>query len=425
MLDSNLIDEFDAARQQIDIEARRSSLTPPFALPGVVLACGSDLTPEPVEWLWSYWLALGKVHILAGAPGQGKTTLAVAMAAIVTFGGRWPDGTHCEAGNVVVWSGEDDSADTLLPRFLAAGGDRSRIFFVQGTRDDGGVHPFDPARDMPQLVAAIREVGGAKLVIVDPVVSAVTGDSHKNTEVRRALQPLVDAAADCRFAVLGITHFSKSGAGQDPTQRVIGSVAFSAVARVVLVAARVTHEDGTERRILARSKSNIGPDSGGFEYELEQVEALPGIEASRVRWIQAVEGTARDLLAEQPDSREQAGPSSAAAEFLRDLLAPGMCPSAAVKREAEVAGISWITVRRAADKLGVIRRKGGMNTGWYWSLPSAEDAHKNAEEVEPAHKKNVNIFEHVRTEVSTFGRGCAAEVEDAVVLRDDVRRTEI
>ncbi len=358
-----------AALLDAEIDGRKHSLVPPFALPGVVLARGSDLTPEPVEWLWTYWLALGKVQILAGSPGQGKTTIAVgALASIATTGGRWPDGSRCKPGNVIVWSGEDDPSDTLLPRFIAAGGDRSRIFFVQGTRDDGGLHPFDPARDMEQLVSAIRDAGGASLVIIDPVVSAVTGDSHKNTEVRRSLQPLVDAAAAGRFAVLGITHFSKGGQGTDPTQRVIGSVAFSAVARVVLVAAKVKGEDGEERRILARSKSNIGPDDGGFEYHLEQVEALPGIEASRISWGASVAGSARDLLTDAPADEEHA-PREGATDFLREVLKDGPTPAKLVKSEAAEAGHAWNTVRRAADDLMVIKKKGGMSEGWYWQLP--------------------------------------------------------
>ncbi|WP_155402821.1 AAA family ATPase, partial [Ralstonia solanacearum] len=94
---------------------------------GVILVNGADLKPQPVRWLWRDWLALGKLHILAGAPGQGKTTIALAFAATVTSGGRWPDGSRCGPGNVLVWSGEDDPADTLLPRLLAAGGDRGRV----------------------------------------------------------------------------------------------------------------------------------------------------------------------------------------------------------------------------------------------------------------------------------------------------------
>ncbi len=335
----------------------------------VILTCGADIGLKPVEWLWRDWLALGKFHILAGAPGQGKTTLAVgAMAATVTLGGRWPDDSRCEPGNVVIWSGEDDPNDTLLPRLLAAGGNRSRVFFVEGTHSAHGPQPFDPARDMRKLLAAIDKIGGARLVIVDPVVSAVTGDGHKNTEVRRSLQPLVDAAASGRFAVLGITHFSKGGQGSDPTQRVTGSVAFSAVARVVLVAARVKGEDGEERRILARSKSNIGPDDGGFEYHMEQVEVLPGIEASRVAWGQPVQGSARELLTDNTEAGdEEKSAQDCATEFLVNLLRDGPTPTKTVEAEAKAAGIAWRTVRRASDSLRVKKRK--TSEGWYWSIP--------------------------------------------------------
>lgn len=387
-------DEF-VAGLDLDIEANGVTLRQPAS---VVLACGTDLTPEPVEWLWPYWLALGKMHILAGAPGQGKTTIAVgALAATVTIGGRWPDGTRCEPGNVIVCSGEDDPADTLLPRFVAAGGDRSRIFFVQGMREeDGTVYPFDPARNMPELERAIAQAGGAKLVIIDPVVSAVTGDSHKNTEVRRSLQPLVDAATAGRFAVLGITHFSKSGQGTDPTQRVIGSVAFSAVARIVLVAAKVRGEDGADRRILARSKSNIGPDDGGVEYHLEQVEPLAGIEASRVVWGKMVEGSARSLLTDVEEEAEQA-PRDSAAEFLREVLKDGPVSSKKVKAEAAEAGHAWNTVRRAADDLLIIKKKGGMADGWYWQL--AKVPTKNTKE------PNVQNWASSDSSVGTFADG--------------------
>lgn len=336
---------------------------------GVILTSGADLTPEPVRWLWPDWLALGKLHILAGAPGQGKTTIAMAMAATVSVGGRWPDSSHCEHGNVLIWSGEDDPADTLLPRLLAAGGDKRRIFFVTGTRVDGEVQSFDPARDMAALERQANIIGGVKLLIVDPVVSAVAGDSHKNTEVRRALQPLVDLASRLDAAALGISHFSKGGAGGDPASRVVGSIAFTAVARVVLVAAKVKGEDGVDRRILARGKSNIGPDDGGFEYHIEQSEPLPGIQASYIAWGQAVAGTARELL-QEPDELDGDGKSAvdAASDFLRQVLAKGITPKKTVEIEAKSAGVSWASVRRAADKLGVIKKKG--SDAWYWKLPN-------------------------------------------------------
>ena len=343
-------------------------------LDGVVLKCAADLEPSPVRWLWQYWLALGKLHILAGAPGQGKTTLALGMAATVTMGGRWPDGTGCTQGNVLIWSGEDDPADTLLPRLLAAGADRAKCFLIEGARRDGEVVPFDPARDLRQLLAAIESIGGIKLLVIDPVVSAVAGDSHKNTEVRRALQPLVDLATACDCAVLGITHFAKGGQGTDPTQRVVGSVAFSAVARVVMVAAKVKADadaEAKDARILARTKSNIGPDGGGFRYFLKQAEPLPGIHASHVAWGKAVAGTARELLTDPEDAPDDDGEKSAletAMEFLVEILKDGSAPSKYVESEAKDAGISQRTVRRASEVLRVKKRK--MNDAWYWFKPN-------------------------------------------------------
>ncbi|CAG4891453.1 AAA family ATPase [Paraburkholderia gardini] len=350
---------------------------------GVVLVNGADLKPEPISWLWHGWLALGKLHILAGAPGQGKTTIALAFAATVTSGGRWPDGSRCVPGSVLIWSGEDDPADTLLPRLLAAGANAGRVFFVTGARVKGELHSFDPSRDMLALQEQCQRIGNVRLIIVDPVVTAVTGDSHKNTETRRALQPLVDLAANMNAALVGITHFSKGGQGGDPTQRVVGSVAFTAVARVVLVAAKVNGDDGEDRRILARSKSNIGPDEGGFEYHLEQSEPVPGIYASYVAWGASVAGSARELLTDPNEENSEAeSAQDAAADFLTQVLGDDVVPSKEVEREAKEAGISWATLRRASDKLGVKKRRGDGGK-WYWSLPKSSNLLKlsNAENV--------------------------------------------
>lgn len=340
---------------------------------GVVLLCGDSLTPKPVEWLWREWLALGKMHLLAGAPGQGKTTIALAFAATVTGGGRWPDGSSSTPGEVLIWSGEDDPADTLLPRLIAAGGNKRRVHFVSGTRINGELQPFDPARDMTALKAQAEQLGNVRLIVVDPIVSAVTGDSHKNTETRRALQPLVDLASSMNVALIGITHFSKAGQGGDPSARVLGSVAFTAVARVVLVAAKVKGEGGEDRRILARAKSNIGPDSGGFEYHLEQAEALPGIEASYVTWGSPVQGNARELLSD-PNEQNVSDRTAidTATDFLREVLKDGTTPCRTIQAEAKDAGVSWASVRRAADALQVIKTKGAH--GWYWRLVRLEQA---------------------------------------------------
>jgi len=270
------------------------------------------------------------------------------------------------------------------------GANPRRVYFVKGSRIAGESVPFDPSRDLAQLTAAAARIGNIKLLMVDPVVSAVAGDSHKNTEVRRALQPLVDLAAGLECAVVGITHFSKGTGGRDPTERVTGSIAFGAVARVVMVAGKVRSDDGSDRRIMARAKSNIGPDDGGFEYTIEQVEVEghPGIQASRIAWGSAVEGTARELLTEPDD---QAGdvsdskPEPDAEDFLRELLSDGLpTPSASIKSAAREGGHPWRTLHRAAKRIGVRIRKGGMADGWYWTLPKVPNPPEGAEGAEHA-----------------------------------------
>jgi len=334
----------------------------------VVFVNGSDLRPEPIRWLWQNWLAAGKLHILAGAPGQGKTTIALTLAAAVTAGRHWPDGSRCPVGNILIWSGEDDPADTLLPRLLAAGAVAERCFFVQGTRIADEIQSFDPARDIAALEEQAAAIGGISLLIVDPIVSAVAGDGHKNNDVRRALQPLVDLASRLGAVALGITHFSKGGAGSDPASRVVGSVAFTAVARVVLVAAKTSSEDGKDRRILARAKSNIGPDDGGFEYQIEQSMPLPGIKASYVTWGQGVEGTAQELLQDMDDQPKEE--TNDAVEMLRaELASDCWTPMSEAIKPLLAAGFSKKQAWRASKKLNVRRQKGSMKEGWYWRLP--------------------------------------------------------
>ncbi len=349
-----------------EAEARRTH-TAAFT---VELVNGANIKPVAIRWLWLHWLAAGKLHILAGAPGCGKTTIALALIATVTTGGRWPDKSRATVGNVLIWSGEDDPADTLVPRLLAMGADVSRVFFVTGVRDCGEARPFDPATDMPDLRAAADKVGGIRLLVVDPVVSAIAGDSHKNAEVRRGLQPLVDLGAALDCAVVGITHLSKGTAGRDPTERVTGSIAFGAVARMVLLAAKTKSDDGEERRIMVRAKTNIAPDDGGFEYRIEQRDAQPGIEASALTWGKAIDGTARELLAEadaDPADDESSALDEAMA-FLKSELEHGPKAAKEIFKEAKDAGHSQRTVKRAKKELHVASSKDDKQ--WTWSLPA-------------------------------------------------------
>lgn len=335
--------------------------------PMVQLTRASAIRCVPIRWLWRDWLARGKLHILAGPAGTGKTTIALAIGAVITRGGQWPDGTVSPPGRVLLWSGEDDPADTLVPRLRAAGADLDRVLIVGDALTDDEPRPFDPARDLAALEWQLERYNDIALLIADPVVSAIGGaDSHKNTEVRRALQPLVNLGQRLGCAVLGISHFSKGTAGRDPTERVTGSVAFGALARVVLVTAKA--EDGG--RLLARSKSNIGPDGGGFSYGLEMT-CGDGMEASRVQWGGALEGTARELLGDAEAVADS--PRDDAVAWLTDALSAAEVPVAEIKAEARAAGLAWRTVERAKAEIGVVaRRVNGDTRGagyWTWGLP--------------------------------------------------------
>jgi putative DNA primase/helicase len=280
-----------------------------------------------------------------------------------------------------MWSGEDDSADVLTPRLIASGADMSRVHFVQGVRGSDASRSFDPATDADALAAALAGISDVRLLIVDPISSAVAGDSHKNTEVRRGLQPLVDLATKHRCALLGITHLSKGTAGRDPVERVTGSLAFGALARVVMLAAKQEAEgDRPARRVLMRAKSNIGPDTGGYAYELRQDElpAHPGVFASSVQWGAPVNGTARELLAEAEQDTE---PETAndAADFLRGLLADGPRAAKGIYHDADGAGFTKSAMYRARRRLGIVTAKQGMSGGWVWRLPVVEDSTEDSE----------------------------------------------
>lgn len=190
---------------------------------------------------------------------------------------------------------------------------------------------------------------------------------HKANNVRYSLQPLVDFAMNTHCAVLGITHFSKNTNGRNPLERVTGSQAFGALARIVLVAAK--EQDG-QTRVLAIAKSNIGQDNGGIHYHLEQTTLEKGISASRVVWGEVIEGNANDILnsLEQPqaDQRENNEPS----EILTELLTNGRMLLEDVKKAMEKNGFTKKQLERARNKLGVksIRQGFGKDMMTYLEL---------------------------------------------------------
>lgn len=356
----------------------------------VSLLHGSSVTPEPINWLWNGYLAKGKLHLFAGKPSAGKTTVVLDLAARISRGGTFPDHTRAVAGNILIWSGEDGIEDTLVPRLLGAGADMTRVFFVGQRQEGNEARAFDPSRDMPLLVEAARHAGGVSLLILDPIVSAVAGDSHKNAEVRRGLQPIVDFATETGAAVIGITHLSKGTTGGDPIDRITGSLAFGAVTRIAfLVAREEAGEEGSGRRVMTRAKSNIGPDGGGFYYDIKPAPLPdnPAVVTSKVEWLGVAEGTARDIIGNVETTHDGEAKSALeeACEFLLTELHDGPVPAKTVQKNAREATISLQTLRRARKKVGVKTEKIGFENGWVWYLPGRPKVPNSGEDAQGAH----------------------------------------
>ncbi len=325
---------------------------------------GGSRTMKSVEWLWPGWLATSKLHILGGQAGAGKSTIGFSLLAQVTVGGSWPDRTTCPRGDVLIWSGEDDIDDTILPRLAAAGGAVDRVWFPgRVSRSDGASRAFDPALDMAGLTELVRQHPAIKVVLIDPIVSAVGGDSHNNAETRKSLQPVVDFAVATGTAVLGITHFTKGTQGKTPLDRITGSLAFGAMSRIVWGAEE--GETPEEPRKLVRIKSNIGRTGDGFTYTLQRVP-VPSGEAQRVVWGSAIEGSAQQLLQGGEGNKE-----AQAVIFLQTRLGNGAVLERDMRKFADDEGLTDSTLKRAKKKLGVVSKKGegSANPPWYWSLP--------------------------------------------------------
>jgi putative DNA primase/helicase len=328
------------------------------------------LEMEIIEWLWLHWLARGKLHLIAGAPEAGKTTIALALAAIVSAGERWPDGARAKPGNVLIWTSEDGLADTIKPRLVRMGADLRRIKFVYQQKEEGGkLRPFCPATDMGTLADAVREIGGGiALLIIDPIVAAIGSktNSHNNAETRNSLQPVVDFSEMVNCAVLGISHFTKGTAGKDPVERVTGSLAFGALPRIVFAAAK--DDNGNSPRIFVRAKSNIGPSGGGFGFDIDAAPLMerPDIVATRVAWGDPIEGTAKELLDEAEPKSDGRSKAELAENFLKMRIQPGeRYEASAIEEEAKACGIQLRTLKRAKSAAKVMSVQ--ENKKWWWT----------------------------------------------------------
>jgi hypothetical protein len=258
---------------------------------------------------------------------------------------------------------------------MAAGADLKCVHIVNAVlQEDGkGRRTFNLQADLVLLERKIAEIGDVVLVIIDPISSYMgKTDSHKNAEVRGALEPLGEMAARLNVAILSITHFSKSGAGVNTKalHRFIGSIAFVGAPRAAFAA--IQDPDNEGRILLLQAKNNIAKKQQGLAYRL--VQRLVGEEqeilASYIVWENepVVMSADEALRATEDDGDRKA--LAEAMEFLQDRLSSGaVVPAKEAEEHARALGITPRTLRRARKKLGVIPEKSGLKEGWTWRLP--------------------------------------------------------
>jgi putative DNA primase/helicase len=345
---------------------------------------------EPIKWLWESRIARGKFSMIAGDPGLGKSQLTAFMASVVTNGGKWPvDGTSCPKGSVIFLSAEDDAADTIRPRIEAVGADLSKVYILDAVRDedeDGNPseRSFNLKRDLMRLGELMEKIADVALVIIDPISAYLGGtDSHKNSDIRALLAPLSDLASKYKAAFIGVSHLNK-GQAKQALQRVTGSLAFVAAARAAFIVAK--DNDTPERRMLLPIKNNIGDDHTGFAFSIQSIGLPGGIQTSRIEFEnELITERADDILSDDKSSEEQSSLDSAV-EFLREFCVITRTAKY-VYAQADEAGFSKTTIRRAQQALKIKPVKDGNSGPWVWRLP------EDAQETEDAHQNNVSTFE--------------------------------
>lgn len=345
----------------------------------LILTPASQIPPKRAKWLWAGRIALGTLALLAGREGIGKSTITYWLAARITKG-ELPGECYGRPRTVLVSATEDSWAHTIVPRLIAAGADLERIFRVEASTITAGRGELLLPSDIERLqVTAMRY--GTALLILDPLVARLGDlDTHKDAEVRKALEPLTRVAEIEQFSIVGLMHHNKGGGG-DPLQLVMGSKAFTAVARSVHTVVPDPDDESNELCWFGTAKNNLGPVTTlpllsyrTETYRLPLDDDPEDCVTSCVKWGEESMRSMYDLMS---DVATTEGPSFVwreVADWITDYLQTqgGTAGKQDIVTETNKQKFASRTVDRALQKLvsekAVTRESGGFPRTTFYSL---------------------------------------------------------
>lgn len=323
---------------------------------------GSDVRTRRVQWWEPDLIPCSSLTLLAGREGLGKSTVACSWAARET-----------NTGNTIMYLHSEDSREhTVAPRLKAAGADMANVIFVDVATeytDTGNVI-------LPLDTAAIEQViveHNVTFMVLDAATSSMSSElsGRDDREVRRFLEPLTQLAARRNLVILGLVHFGKRD-GNDTGKLILGSIAWSQVARSVLSLAK---DDDSGDLVLTGTKSNLASRTRSVSLRLHSATVITDdghAEVGAAQWLGDTDRDARELLAPPELADDDRDDRTAAEHWLADYLQQnGQTPAKTVKSDGAKEKISERTLKRAASKIGVIFESKGFPRTSHWSLPQS------------------------------------------------------
>jgi putative DNA primase/helicase len=334
----------------------------------------SSIEPEPMYWLWENRIPLGKLTVFCGPPDTGKSTVAIDIVARGTQGNDWPDAPNSSMPfDVLMLISEDDLADTTVPRLTVAGADLHRVHFAKRTIISGQAKRAERQialdTDLEAIETVLRENSAIKLVVLDPI-SSYLGKLKKNGEedIRWVLTQMKELAERTGVAVVSIDHFNKN-IQQAGIHRLSGAGALGAVPRAVWAFVKDTDDEEKLTRLMLNAKLNVVSEAkkAGLKYRFKTVPLTIKdriCELSVIDWLGKSGSDLDEVLHKQADPEK--GQLENCAAWLESRLASAPVPSRIIYTEAERAGYSEKTVKRAVARLGIDAKKKGER--WYMEL---------------------------------------------------------